>query len=54
MTNKMETEKAKVNLEVDKMRLFDKKNSLIAKRKELRTEIVALNAAGPSVLICDH
>ncbi len=41
----METEKAKVNLETNRTRLFGKKNSLVAKRKKLRTKIVALNAA---------
>jgi len=44
----METEKAKVNLEADKVQLFSEKNSLVAKRKELRAKIVALNAARPS------
>ncbi len=48
MTDKMETEKAKVNLEADKIQLFDKKNSLIVKRKEFRTEIVILNVIGLS------
>ncbi len=43
MTDKMEIKKTKVNLETDKVRLFDKKNSLVVKRKKLRTEIVALN-----------
>ncbi len=47
MVDKTETEKAKVNLEVDRIRLFGKKNSLIAKKKELRAEIVALNVVGP-------
>ena len=42
----METEKARVNLEADRTRLFDEKNSLIIKRKELQAEIVILNAAG--------
>ncbi len=48
MTDKMETEKAKVNLKVDKVQLFGKKNSLVTKRKKLRTEITTLNAVGPS------
>ncbi len=43
MINKIETEKARVNLKADKIQLFDKKNSLVIKREELRTEIVALN-----------
>jgi len=52
MTNKMETEKAKVNLEVDRTRLFDKKNSLVVKREELRVKIVVLNAV--NVLVRSH
>ncbi len=43
MTNKIEIEKARVNLEVDKVRLFGKKNSLVTKREELRAEIAILN-----------
>ena len=35
MTNKIESEKVKINLEADRMRLFDEKNSLVAKREEL-------------------
>ena len=55
MTDKMKTEKTKVNLEADKVRLFGEKNSLVVKRKELRTEIVALYAVGSSnVLIYGH
>jgi len=34
MTNKIETKKARANLEADKARLFDEKNSLIVKREE--------------------
>ncbi len=50
--DKIKTEKARVNLEANKARLFGKKNSLIAKREELRTKIVALNITGPlNVLI---
>ena len=45
MIDKMEIEKAKINLEIDKVQLFDKKNSLVVKRKEFRTEIIVLNAA---------
>ena len=45
IVDKMETEKAKVNLETNRMRLFNKKNSLVIKKKELRTEIVVLNVA---------
>ncbi len=39
MTDKIETK--------NKMRLFDEKNSLVAKREKLRAEIVTLNAARP-------
>ena len=46
--NKMESEKVKVNLKTDKIQLFGKKNSLVVKKKELRTEIIILNVAGPS------
>src|SRR6266699_1069844 len=46
INDKMETEKIKVNLEADRTRLFGEKNSLIAKREELRTEIATLNAVG--------
>jgi len=35
MTDKMKTEKTKVNLEADRMQLFDKKNSLVVKKEEL-------------------
>ena len=45
VTDKMETEKIRINLEADRIQLFDKKNSLVAKKEELRAEIVALNAA---------
>ena len=44
MTDKIKTEKAKVNLKADKTRLFGEKNSLVVKREELRAEIVTLNA----------
>ena len=55
MINKMETEKAKINLKVDKMRLFNKKNSLVVKREEFRTEIVILYTVGFSnVPICGY
>ena len=47
VTNKIKTEKARVNLEVDKMRLFGEKNSLIVKKEELQAEIAMLNAVGP-------
>jgi len=46
MTNKMETEKTRVNLEADRIQLFGEKNSLVVKREEFRTEIIALNAIG--------
>ncbi len=52
MTDKIETEKARINLEVDKARLLGEKNSLVVKREELRAEIATLNVAGPlNVLI---
>ena len=55
MINKIETEKARVNLEINKARLFDEKNSLIAKREKFRTEIATLNTAGFSnVSIYSH
>ncbi len=44
ITDKIKTEKTRVNLETDRARLFGEKNSLIIKREELRAEIVALNA----------
>ncbi len=63
MTDKIETERTKVNLEANRTRVRDtcpayafsaqlvqdllrEKNSLIVKRKELRVEIAAMNAAG--------
>ncbi len=46
MTDKMETERTKVNLEIDRVRLLGEKNFLVVKRKELRAEIVAINAVG--------
>ncbi len=53
--DKMETKKVKVNLKIDRMRLFGKKNSLVVKREKLRTEIVILNVAGSSnVLVCGY
>ncbi len=48
ITNKIKIKKAKVNLKTDKTQLFDEKNSLVAKRKKLRTEIATLNTTGPS------
>ena len=48
ITDKIEIEKAKVNLEIDKIQLFGGKNSLVVKKKEFRTEIIALNAARSS------
>ncbi len=51
ITNKMEIEKVRVNLEVNRVRLFDKKNSLVAKREEFRTEIAVLNVAGLSNIL---
>ena len=55
MTDKIETEKTKVNLEVNRAQLFNKKNSLIVKREKLWVEIATLNVAGPSnVLVCRY
>ncbi len=48
ITDKIETEKAKVNLKADKIQLFNEKNSLVVKKKELRTEIAVLYTAGLS------
>ena len=45
VADKMETKKAKVNLEADRVRLFGEKNSLVVKREEFRTEIAMLNVA---------
>ncbi len=44
----METEKVRVNLEADRTRLLNKKNSLIVKRKEFKAKIVTLNTVGSS------
>ena len=52
MIDKIETEKAKVNLEADRTRLFNEKNSLVAKKEKLRAEIAALNVA--NVLVRGH
>ncbi len=46
ITDKIKPEKNKINLEVNRIQLFDKKNSLVTKRKEFKTEIITLNAAG--------
>ena len=48
MINKIEIEKAKVNLEANKIQLFGEKNSLIVKRKELQAEIAILNISNIS------
>src|SRR6266699_1776827 len=45
MTDKIEIEKTKVNLEINRTRLLNKKNSLVVKKKELRAEIAILNVA---------
>jgi len=50
MTNKMETEKARVNLEANRTWLLGEKNSLVAKREKLRTEIATLNATNVPIL----
>ena len=55
MIDKIEAEKVRVNLEVDRVRLFGEKNSLVAKKEELRAEIAILNAVGFSnVLVRGH
>ena len=46
ITNKIKTEKAKVNLQANKTRLLREKNSLVVKREEFRAEIVTMNATG--------
>jgi len=51
MIDKMETEKTKVNLEIDKIRLFDEKNSLIAKREKFRAKIITLNVINVQFVI---
>ncbi len=48
MTNKIKTEKAKVNLKTNKIRLFGKKNSLVTKKEEFQTEIAVLHATRSS------
>ncbi len=52
MIDKIETEKARVNLEANRARLFDKKNFLVVKREKLRAEIITLNTV--NVLIRSH
>ncbi len=55
MTDKMETEEIRVNLEADRMWLFDEKNSLVVKKEKLRAEIVVLNVTGLSnILVCGY
>ena len=55
MVDKTETEKAKVNLEANKVQLFGEKNSLIVKKEKFRAEIAVLNVAGLfNVLVCKH
>ena len=46
ITDKIKTEKVRVNLKIDRVRLFGEKNSLVVKREELRAKIVMLNVAG--------
>jgi len=52
MIDKMKIEKVRVNLEVDRVRLFDEKNSLVVKREEFQAEIVALNIA--NIPVCSY
>ncbi len=55
MTDKIETEKARVNLEVNRVQLLGEKNSLVVKKEKLRTEIVTLNITGLfNILICSY
>ena len=55
VTDKIETEKARVNLKADRARLFNEKNSLVAKKEELRAEIATLNTTElPNVPIHRH
>jgi len=51
VTDKMETERTKINLEADRVRLLKEKNSLVAKREEFWAEIAAMNAARPSNIL---
>ncbi len=46
VTDKMETERTKVNLEADRVWLLEEKNFLIVKREEFRAKIVVLNVVG--------
>ncbi len=48
MTDKMKTERTKVNLEADRARLLGEKNSLVVKREEFWAEIAMINATGSS------
>ncbi len=45
MIDKIETEKVKINLETNRIRLLGEKNSLVVKKEEFRAEIVTLNVA---------
>ncbi len=45
MTDKIKTERVKVNLKANRIQLL-KKNFLIIKRKKLRTKIVTMNVVG--------
>ncbi|HYT42099.1 MAG TPA: hypothetical protein VEP90_07120 [Methylomirabilota bacterium] len=55
MVDKTETEKARVNLKADRVRLLGEKNSLVAKREELRAEIAILNVTRlPNVPVCRY
>ncbi len=52
MIDKIKTEKTRINLKANKTRLLNKKNFLIAKKKEFWTEIITLNVI--NVLIRDY
>ena len=55
VNDKMETEKIKVNLEVDRVRLFNEKNFLVTKREEFQIEIVTLNVVELfNILVCSY
>ncbi len=49
MTNKIKIEKTKVNLKINKIQLFNKKNFLIAKKEKFRAKIATLNIINISI-----
>ncbi len=46
MIDKIEAERTKVNLEINKVRLLEEKNSLVIKKEEFRAEIAVMNTVG--------